>query len=596
MNTFHEEEILGKAYDSRLMKRLLRYMIPYKWQVVLALIIMLCATATELIMPYLTKIALDQYIIPGDTRGLHRLIFVMLGIMALGFGFQLSEVYVLQWIGQHVLYDLRMKLFSHLQNLSLAFFDRNPVGRLVTRVTTDVETLNELFSAGIVAIFGDIFMLTGIIIVLLKIHTKMALLTFSVIPLLALVTILFRKYVRDAFREVRIRIARINSYLQENISGMLIVQLFNRERKNYKKFDQLNADHLQAYIRTIIYFAIFFPIVELISAVAVALIVWYGGLNYYSGTVTFGTLVAFIQYARRFFRPISDLSEKYNILQSAMASSERIFKILDTEPGVKNADHPVKVINFRGHIEFRNVWFSYSDDEEWVLKDVSFHVYPGEKIAFVGATGAGKTTIISLLCRFYDVQQGVILIDGVDIREYDIQFLRSHFGIVLQDVFLFAGDIESNIRLSNENMPMEQIIQAARDVNLDRFIRQLPNKYKEEVTERGSTLSMGQRQLLSFARALASDPTILILDEATSSVDTETELLIQDALKKLMANRTSIVIAHRLSTIVNSDRIIVMHHGRIREVGNHHELLKMKGIYHRLYQLQYASERRFAAS
>ncbi|MBN2012242.1 ABC transporter ATP-binding protein [candidate division KSB1 bacterium] len=582
---------MGKAYDSRLMKRLLTYMKPYRWQVVLAVLLMLVATALDLLMPYLTKIALDNYIIPHDAQGLLHIVWLFIWVLVFQFFFQISQAYLLQWIGQKVLYDLRIKLFRHMQRLSLSFFDKNPVGRLVTRVTTDVETLNELFSAGIVAIFGDIFLLAGIIIVLLKINSTLALITFSVLPVLFYITIVFRKYVREGFRQIRVRIAKINAYLQENISGMLIVQLFNREKKNFKKFDVLNADHLEAYIRTIVYFAIFFPAVELISAIAVALIVWYGGMNFNSGAVTIGTLVAFIQYARRFFRPISDLSEKYNILQAAMASSERIFKILDTVPDIKNPEAPWEVINFRGHIEFDHVWFSYKKDEEdWVLRDVSFQVLPGEKIAFVGATGAGKTTIISLLCRFYDVQRGSITIDGVDIREYDIHFLRSHFGIVLQDVFLFAGDIETNIRLSNTAMPREQIIKAAKDVNLDPFIRQLPNQYQEEVKERGSTLSMGQRQLLSFARALASNPHILILDEATSSVDTETELLIQDALKTLMEGRTSIIIAHRLSTIVNSDRILVMHKGKIRETGTHRELLTQKGIYHRLYQLQYKGE------
>jgi len=587
----HEEEIMGKAYDSRLMKRLIVYLKPYIVHVIVSVILMSIFTVMNLAGPYLVKIAVDEYFQPGRIHDLTFILMIYLVVMAFQFVAQFSQAYLMQWIGQHVIYDLRTKLFRHLQTLSLSFFDKNPVGRLVTRVTSDVETLNQLFSAGIVAILGDVFLLLGIVIVMLKIHWQLALVTFSVLPVLFYMTFIFRSKVRQGFRDIRTKIARINAYLQENISGMIIVQLFNREQKNFVKFDELNESHLQSHLKTILYFAVFFPAVELISAIAIALIIWYGGVHYYSGEVTFGLLIAFIQYARRFFQPISDLAEKYNILQMAMASSERIFKVLDEKPVIRNAPDAIHLKKAKGEIEFKNVWFAYqndpSADQNYVLKDISFKVNPGEKIAIVGFTGAGKTTIISLLARFYDTQQGDIFIDGVNIKAIDIHDLRRHFGIVLQDVFLFAGDITSNIRLGNRDISEEQVLQAAKEVHIDPFIEKLPLKYHEEVKERGATFSLGQKQLLSFARALAFNPDILILDEATSSVDTETEILIQDALLRLMQNRTSIIIAHRLSTIKNSDRIIVLHKGQIREVGNHKELMKKKGIYHRLYQLQY---------
>ncbi len=578
---------MGKAYDNRLMKRLLFYLKPYRLQVFYATLLMLSSTGLNLAEPYLVKIAVDDYFIPGKLEGISTILLIFLGVLILEFFVQIVETYLLQWIGQKVIYDLRIRLFQHMQKLPLSFFDKNPVGRLVTRLTTDIETLNDLFSSGIVAILGDFFLLFGIIIVLLKIHWQLALVTFSVLPLLIYITSVFREKVREGFRQIRTRIAKINSYLQENISGMLIVQIFNRERKNYHQFDELNASHLEAHLKTILYFAIFFPAVELIAAIAMALIIWYGGMEYSTGSVTFGILVAFIQYARRFFRPISDLSEKYNILQAAMASSERIFKVLDEKPVIVNPLHPVRNKNFKGKIEFKNVWFAYNEGDAPVLKNISFEVNPGEKIAIVGYTGAGKTSIISLLSRFYEIQQGEILIDDINIRDYDIHELRRHIGIVLQDVFLFAGDIESNIRLGNFKITKKNIIQASKDVHIHPFIDQLPHKYKQEVKERGSTLSLGQKQLLSFARALAFDPDILILDEATSSVDTETELLIQDALKRLMQDRTSMIIAHRLSTIKFCDRIIVLHKGQIREMGTHRQLLRKRGIYYRLYQLQY---------
>jgi len=587
MQHVHDDEITGKAYDSKLMKRLLAFLRPYGKQVLMAIILMLGYTFVDLSLPYLTKIAIDDYIIKDNFTKIYEIILPFLGLLVLQFVVQYVQTYLMGWIGQRVIFDIRMKVFQHLQRLSLKYFSQNPVGRLVTRVTTDIETLNELFSSGIVAIFGDIFLLIGIVVVMLRINWRLALVTFSVLPFLVFVTTLFRIKVRENFRQVRLRIARINSYLQENISGMLIVQLFNREKLNFKKFDELNHSHLEAHIKTILYFAIYFPTVELIFTVATALIIWYGGAQFISGTMTFGILTAFLQYARRFFRPISDLSEKYNIMQLAMASSERVFKLLDQQPLIINSPKNISPDYIRPHIEFKNVWFRYNDDDPYVLQDVSFDVNRGEKIAIVGYTGAGKTTIINLLCRFYDVTDGEICIDGVNIKDYDLHQLRRHFGLVLQDVFIFSGDIKGNIRLGEKSISDEQVIQAATNVHIHQFIEKLPNQYGEQVTERGSTLSMGQKQLLSFARALAFNPDILILDEATSSIDTETEFLIQDALKRLMMNRTSIIIAHRLSTIKFCDKIIVIHKGEIREVGTHTQLLRKKGIYYKLYQLQH---------
>jgi len=587
MQHFHEDEITGKAYDGRLMRRLLTYLKPYRLQVAVAIVLMLGYTFADLATPYLVKVAIDDYIMDGDFSQIHTLLIIFLAVLIFQFIIRFSQTYLMEWIGQKVIYDIRMHVFSHLQELSLKYFTNNPVGRLVTRVTTDIETLNQLFSAGIVAIFGDIFLLTGIVIVMLNINWKLALVTFSVLPALFYVTMVFRFKVRKSFRSIRLRIAKINAYLQENISGMLIVQLFNRERLNLRRFDELNHSHFEAYVKTILYFAIFFPTVELISSIAIALIIWYGGTLYLQEAVTFGVLAAFIQYSRRFFRPISDLSEKYNIMQLAMASSERIFGVLDKKPLILNEpkDRPIK--KDIAYIEFQNVWFKYNDEDSYVLKDVSFTVDKGEKIAIVGYTGAGKTTIINLLCRFYDVEKGKILLNGIDIKDYDLHELRSYIGLVLQDIVIFSGDIKSNIRLGDQSISEEAIVQAAKDVHMHQFIEKLPQKYDEEVRERGSTLSMGQRQLLSFARALAFNPEILILDEATSSIDTETELLIQDALKRLMMNRTSIIIAHRLSTIKFCDKIIVIHKGEIREIGSHTELIRKKGIYNKLYQLQH---------
>ncbi len=587
-----EEETLGKAYDRQLIRRLLPFIRPYLPRVLFAVLALLAASILQLLGPKLTQVGIDQYIHNHDLPGL-KIIIVYYMLVLLGlFISRFAQMYLMEWIGQHIMFDLRRAVFGHLQHLPLSFFNRNPVGRLMTRVTTDVEALNEMFTSGLVAFFGDILTLSGIIFILFYMHWQLALVTISVIPLLFIVSLLFKQKVRNAFRQIRTRIARINAFLQENISGMAVVQLFNREKKNFDRFEKLNRDHLDAFIRTIFYFAVFYPTVSFIGAFATALIIFYGGLKIMAGTLTFGGLVAFIQYAFMFFRPISDLSEKYNIMQSAMASSERIFKLLDEKTEMDLIRPRIHIQGrVRGEIEFRNVWFAYND-EDWVLKDISFQIAPGEKIAIVGATGSGKTTMINLLAGFYPVQKGEIRLDGHNIRDYSLSDLRRQMAIVLQDVFLFAGSIAENIRLGNEAIDDERLRRAAADVNALPFIERLPEGFDTPVKERGASLSVGQRQLLAFARALAFDPAILILDEATSNVDTETEILIQQALERLMRNRTSIIIAHRLSTIQNVDRIIVLHKGEIREIGTHAELLSLNGIYHRLYQLQFARQER----
>lgn len=586
-----EETRLGKAYDSRLIKRLLTYVTPYKYHVACTLFLLLLGTLFRLAGPYLIKIAIDQYIEPKDYNGL-QLIVILFGAMLLGqFSIRLLQMYLMEWIGQQIMFRLRIQIFSHIQKLPLTFFDKNPVGRLVTRVTTDVDTLNELFAGGFVAIFGDIFTLSGIVIVLLKMNWRLALAIFSVLPFLAYTTFFVRTRMRNSFRQIRIRIAKINAFLQENITGMSIVQLFNREKKHFQKFDELNKSHLDAYLQTIFYFSLFFPLMQLLLSSAIGLIIWYGGGQIIDKTLTFGVLVAFIQYAQQFFRPLSDLAEKYNMMQAAMASSERIFTLLDEKITIKSPENPKTIKPIKGNIHFKNVWFSYigtnDNDRNYVLKNISFDVQPGEKIAIVGATGAGKTTIINLLSRFYEVTKGEILLDGINIKELELTHLRENIGIVLQDIFIFAGTIGDNIRLGNRTISQQLIEQAAKDTHIHSYISSLPDRYNHSVTERGSTLSVGQKQLLSFARALAFDPAILVLDEATSSVDSETELLIQDALRRLLKNRTSIIIAHRLSTIQNADRIIVLHKGEIRETGTHNELFEKDGIYKRLYELQY---------
>ncbi len=583
---FHEEEILGKAYDSQLMKRLLRFLHPYRSRVTLAVGLLLVAAATQLVGPFLTKIAIDRYIAHGNLHGLKLVAIIYFLVLGVEYFISFVHQYLTAWIGQNVMFDIRAKIFTHLQKLPLSFFDRNPVGRLVTRTTNDVETLNNMLSSGVVAIFGDVFVLLGIIIVMINLNWQLALLTFTVLPLIIYASFLFRKKVRESYRKIRLRIARINSYLQENISGMTTVQIFNREQKNFERFTELNDSYKEAHLETIRYYAIFFPAIEIISSLALALILWYGGIKIIDHTLTLGIVVAFVQYSERFFQPIRDLSDKYNIMQAAMASSERIFKLLDAPEQIMIPDNYLPLPPAKGEIEFKNVTFSYNGTDN-VLKDVSFKINPGEKVAVVGATGAGKTSLISLVTRMYEPTQGKILIDGVDTSRLKVEALRQRIGVVLQDVFIFSGNIEENIRLGNQDISFEQVVEAAKNANAHKFIEKLSHNYQHKLSERGSNLSVGQKQLLSFARALAFNPEILILDEATSSIDTETEHLISDAINKLMEFRTSLIIAHRLSTIQHADWILVLHKGEIREKGTHQQLLKQGGIYHRLYQLQF---------
>jgi ATP-binding cassette subfamily B protein len=607
----HEEEILGKAYDARLMRRLLRYLWPYKWYALTSLVLTVLSAPLVLAGPPLTKAAIDLFLDPrrdpskvtgfalrikeaadwfgfgaNPYQGIVFIAILFLLASLAAFVVQYTQAIVMQAMGQYIMYDLRKEIFAHQQRLPVQYYDRNPVGRLMTRLTTDVDALNEMFTAGVIAIFGDVAMIFYIAIWMFQVNWRLALVSFAILPLLVVLTTWFRLGARASFREVRVRIARINAFLQEHITGMPVVQLFNREEKEKRSFDKINEAHRKANIDTIFYYAVFYPAVEIIGAIGVALIIWYGGGQVIQGVATIGTLVAFIQLARAFYEPISDISEKYNILQSAMASAERIFKLLDEPVTIESPEKPVRVGRAQGRIEFRNVWFAYKN-EDWILKDVSFTVEPGERVAFVGRTGAGKTTITNLLLRFYDVQRGQILLDGIDVREMDLQELRANFSIVLQDVFLFSGDIASNIRLGNTGISDEQLTAASREVHADAFIKRLPDEYHTELRERGAGLSVGQKQLISFARALAFDPRVLILDEATSSIDTETEILIRDAVERLMEGRTSIVIAHRLSTIQSVDKIVVMHKGEIREVGTHQDLLAERGLYWRLYRLQF---------
>ncbi len=584
-----DDEILGKAYDAQLMRRLIKYLSPYKRQIFLAIIFALAMAGLEAVRPYFTKIAVDKYIANKDSHGLLLLTIAFLALLIIRGAVQYFNSFITQRVGQLTIFDLRMEIFSHLQKLSLKFYDKNPIGRLITRVTNDTEVLNEMFSSGIVMVFSDVFMIIGILWFMFTMNWQLALVSLSVLPILFYGTFLFRRKAREAYREVRLQIARINTFMQEHITGMLVDQIFNREKKAFEEFDKHNAGHRDSNVKSILYYAIFYPTVDLIGAIAVGLIIWYAGGNMLDGAVTIGTVMAFLQFNEMFWRPIRDLSEKYNIMQTAMASSERIFKLLDDKTFIDESDKPIPLHNVRGEIEFRNVWFAYNN-EEWVLKNVSFKISAGETAAFVGHTGAGKTTITSLLSRFYEIQKGEILIDGVNIRSLALKDLRKNIAVVLQEVFLFSGDIKGNINLGSKEISLPQIQEAARIVGVDKFIEQLPKQYDEEVKERGATLSVGQKQLLSFARALAFNPKILILDEATSSVDTETELLIQSAIQKLLANRTAIVIAHRLSTIQSANKIIVMHKGEIREVGNHQELLAKDGIYKKLYQLQYKEQ------
>ncbi len=597
--SFHEEEVLGKAYDARLMRRLLAYLRPHKWFVVGALVALIGDAVTQLAPPYLVKIAIDQYIAQGDLAGINQIGLAYLAVLVASFSLEYGQTYMMQMIGQRIMFDMRMQIYAHLQRLDLAFYDRNPVGRLMTRVTTDVDVINDLFTSGVVAAFGDLFMLTGIMVTLLWMDWRLALIVFSVLPLIVVLAQWFRRNVRESYRKVRLRIARINAFLNEHINGMATVQLFRREEANYGRFQFINREHRDANVEQIVFYAVFLPAVEFVAAIATGLILWYGGGFVMAGSLTLGSLVAFILYAGRFFRPISDMSEKFNTLQAAMASSERIFQLLDTDVAVTNpgeskgegqkspvASQSTVASPAKGHIVFDDVSFAYKDDD-YVLRNVSFEVKPGERVGIVGATGAGKSTLISLLLRFYDVTSGRILVDGVDIREMDLGRLRRMFGLVLQDVHLFSGTIAGNIRLGDDSIDDARVRDAARAVHAERFIESLPGGYGARVAERGATLSVGQKQLLSFARALAYNPQVLVLDEATSSVDTETELLIRDALHVLMSGRTTVAIAHRLSTIQDMDNILVFHKGRLREAGSHQRLLGMRGIYYKLFELQY---------
>ena len=624
MSTVHDDEILGKAYDARLMRRLLQYLRPYWRSVLVAFGVIVVGAGVSLAQPYLMKIAIDRYIADGSLAGLDRLALMYLALLVIAFAAEYVQTWTMQLTGQRIMFDLRMAIYGHLQRLDLRYYDRNPVGRLMTRVTSDVDVLNDLFTSGVVTVFSDVLPLAGIMGLMIWMNWRLALVAFLVLPLIVVVAQWFRRNVRDTYRVVRGWIARINAFLQENITGMTTVQLFRREALNFERFDEIDRKHRDANIDSIFYYAVFYPAIEAISALAAALIIWYGGMSVLAGTLTLGSLVAFLQYAQRFFRPISDLSEKFNILQSAMASSERIFKVLDEPVTIETPAQPVRrPAPAAGHIVFDHVWFAYnepstkgeklstteetedrraslssvssvssvveSSDENWVLRDVSFDVRPGERVGIVGATGSGKTTLINLLLRFYDVKRGRITIDGVDIRALDLADLRGLFSLVLQDVHLFTGTIADNIRLGSTAIDDDRVKRAAQAVHAEPFIARLPQGYGSAVAERGSTLSVGQKQLLSFARALAFDPRVLILDEATSSVDTETEIVIRDALRVLMAGRTTIAIAHRLSTIQDMDKILVLHKGRVREVGTHQELLAKRGIYFKLFELQYKS-------
>jgi ATP-binding cassette subfamily B multidrug efflux pump len=604
MSDFREEEKLGKLYDTQLTRRLMRYLRPYRWHVALAVSITLGVAAMEIVGPYLFKVAVDSYIDPGFAHtitrraalmGLLWVVLAFLGSLLASFGLQYLQVRIMQVVGQKTMYDLRKEIFERMQRLPMSFFDRSPVGRLVTRATTDVDALNDLFASGVVAMLNDFVLLFGMAAVLFTWHASLALAALSPLPFMIVLTYFFRNHVRDANRRIRTAIAQINAFLQEHISGMAVVQLFNRERKSREQFEKLNRVHMVAYKDAIDAFAFFLPGVEFLSMVGVALLYWIGGGRTIGGTLQIGVLIAFMMYAQRFFRPIQDLSEKFNILQTAMASSERIFRLLDEPVTIVSPAHVRPLPVPRGEIEFRNVWFAYNGgaepkEEDWVLRDVSFRVEPGQTLAIVGHTGAGKTTIIQLLLRFYDIQRGQILLDGVDIREMDVQDLRCLFGIVLQDPFLFTGTLESNVKLGTEKIDRAATERALREVGLGPFVESLQQGVETPVTERGGTLSVGQRQLVSFARALAHNPKFLILDEATSSVDTKTELMIREALDRLLTGRTAVVIAHRLSTIQHAHRILVFHKGRLREQGTHQELLALRGIYYRLYQLQYKEQ------
>ena len=603
-----EEEVLGKAYDGRLMRRLMGYMRPYGALVALSLVFLLAQSVLQVLNPLLTRLAVDKYIRPGahplatpidawlptdPWSGLTRVALLYCGVLLATFITEFAQTMLMQWTGQLAMFDLRKQLMEHLQGLDLSFYDRNPVGRLVTRVTTDVDVLNDLFASGLVTILGDLTVLGFIIAIMYRMSPLLTGILMAAMPVVIGATLIFRRTVQQSYRRIRVAIARINAYLQEHITGIVVLQLFNRERRSAVEFDRINRDHMDAYKDAITAYGWFYPVVEFVSMLALAAILLYGGLRIETGRLSLGVLVAFLQYGLRFFRPIQDLSEKYNILQGAMASSERIFKLLDTQASILPPAAPLPAPTAIANIEFDHVWFAYKD-EDWVLRDVSFTIAPGETIAVVGHTGAGKTTLIALLLRFYDVQKGAIRVGGVDIRDLDPLDLRRQFGVVLQDPFLFTGTIGENIRLGTERIREEDVESAAEQVNVLEFIRGLPDGFGHAIRERGSGLSTGQKQLISFARALAHDPRYLILDEATSSVDTDTELRVRAALARMVEGRTSIVIAHRLSTIQRADRILVMHKGQLRELGTHQELLALRGSYWKLYQLQYKDQERVA--
>jgi ATP-binding cassette, subfamily B, multidrug efflux pump len=601
-----EEEVLGKAYDSRLMRRLLTYMKPYRLAIAASMFLLLIDSLFQIIGPLLTKLAVDRYLVPAHGSataipflgswlskdaftGLTQLSVLYASVIILGFLFDFGQTYLTQLTGQRAMFDLRRELMVHLQTLDITFFDKNPVGRLVTRVTTDVDVLNDLFTSGLVTIIGDVLMLGFVIVAMARLSPGMTLLMLAVMPLVVLVTIQFRRTAAQSYRRIRLAIARINAYLQEHVAGITVLQLFNREEQSRREFEAINRDHMLAFKDSITAYGWFYPVVEFLGMLALALLLAYGGFRIRQGALTLGVLVAFFQYGLRFFRPIQDLSEKYNILQGAMAASERIFKLLDTRPVVLSPVEPVAFPSGSVDIEFDHVWFAYND-EDWVLQDISFRIAAGETVAVVGHTGAGKTTLTNLLLRFYDVQRGAIRIGGIDIRQFDMIELRRHLGIVLQDPYLFTGTVGSNVRLGTERIDAEEIRQAAAQVNLLDFVEELPQKFDTPVRERGNGFSTGQKQLIGFARALAHNPRILILDEATSSVDTETELRVREALNRMVSGRTSLVIAHRLSTIQRADRILVMHKAKLRESGTHRELLAQRGIYWKLYQLQYKDQ------
>lgn len=580
-----------KAVDRALIKRLYFFIKPYRWFVLLAVVLTLASSFLGTIRPKLTQIAIDDHIAIGDFEGLFNIILLLFGALIGEFLLLMTNTYLTRWFGQGTLYSLRNAIFEKIKSLHVQFFDKNPIGRLITRTTSDVEALSELLSDGVVAIIGDMFRIIFILYFMFSMNWELSLVTIAVLPVLFYATFWFKEKVRVAFLNVRDQISNLNSFVQEHINGMDIVQLFNREKKQQEKFKKINAAHREAHVETIFYFSIFWPLVEVFSSFAMALIVWYGGGRAMMGGVTFGVLLAFIQYARQFFMPIRGLSEKFNTLQSALASSERIFSIMDTETEIVETEEPQKIDNPKGEIRFENVWFKYNENEDWVLRDVSFVAKPGENIAIVGATGAGKTTIINLLLRFYDIQKGTIRLDGIDIKDLALSDLRYYFSLVLQDHTLFTGSIIDNITLGEEEITREQVIEASHQVEAHRFIEKLPGKYDYMLKEQGKSLSMGQKQLICFVRAMVFDPKILVLDEATSSVDSETEALVTEASAKMMEGRTSIVIAHRLSTIQHADIILVMHKGEIREKGSHKELVKVEdGIYKKLYELQYKEQ------